>query len=101
MLRSVATQRNSAVIPCASVSAASRLQCRLIPGCEERPFRIAHTAAAESHWMFFFPPFPQIQGCHRQENFKMKHADNFEIGGWGGREHNIHFFLVKFRTGGN
>ena len=48
MLRSVATHLNSAVIACASVKAACRLHCNRIPRLEERPFRMAHTAAAES-----------------------------------------------------
>ena len=48
ILRSVATHLNSAVIACASVSAASRLHCRRIPRFDERPIRIAHMAAAES-----------------------------------------------------
>ena len=48
MLRSVATHRNAAVMPCASVSAAIFWHWRRIPGREERPLRRAHTAAAES-----------------------------------------------------
>ena len=48
MLRSVATQRNSAVIPCASVRAAIFRHWRRIPGRDERPLRRAQTAAAES-----------------------------------------------------
>ena len=48
MFRSVATHRNSAVIPCASVRAAIFRHWRRMPGLEERPLRNAHTAAAES-----------------------------------------------------